>query len=128
MPKRKVPETSIEAHDSLSPEYLNDTYRVITKSLSEIGKGTVEDIAAHAKIDKHAVWKRMSELLKMDAIYRTEEKKKLKSGRKGFVWMLSEKYIIKTVVAKNALNPEKTQKEKPVEKSTSKYVQQKLIQ
>lgn len=127
MSKRKVPETSIEAHDSLSPEYLNDTYRVITKSLSEIGKGTVEDIAAHAKMDKHAVWKRMSELLKMEVIYRTEEKKVLKSGRKGFVWMLSEKYIIKTVVAQNALNPEKPKEEKIIEKTTSKYRSQKLF-
>ena len=83
---RTNPNTSIDAYKSLRQEEVNETYRQILCALGEIGKGTFEDIAAHMKCDKAKVWKRLSELLRMELIYRPGSKKMLKSGRSGYEW------------------------------------------
>lgn len=88
MSNRKQPETSLEAYRSLDLKELNETYRDILKSLGELGEGTFEEIAAHMKVDKSRVWKRMSELEKMELVYRPGKKKLLKSNRNGYVWVL----------------------------------------
>lgn len=88
MRKSNVPETSKEAYRSLNPERLNDTYKSIILALSELGSGTFEDIAKKMKVDKSVVWKRLSELEKINILYRPGTKKTLKSGRLGFVWMI----------------------------------------
>ena len=85
--ERKNPTTSIDAYKSLRIEDLNDTYREILVALGEIGKGTFEDIAAHMKCNKDKVWKRLSELQRMELIYRPGTKKMLKSGKMGYEWM-----------------------------------------
>ena len=84
---KKLPETSIAAYQSLDPRELNETYRQILYALDEIGEGTFEDIAAFLKLNPARVWKRMSELSKMELIHRPGKKKKLKSGRFGYTWM-----------------------------------------
>lgn len=88
MPKRKVPETSKEAYDNLHPSQLAEVYRKILYALSQIGSGTFEDIAAFLKVDKSIIWKRLSDMAKMNLIYRPGTKKTLKSGRKGYTWMI----------------------------------------
>lgn len=95
---KKMPETSIDAFKSLDPRELNETYRQILHALDEIGEGTFEDIAAFLRLSPAKVWKRMSELAKMELIYRPGNKKKLKSGRSGFTWM--------------KISPSKTEEEK----------------
>lgn len=87
MRKSNVPETSKEAYKSLDPARLSDSYKKILLALSELGSGTFEDIAQKMKVDKSVVWKRLSELERSGIIYRPGAKKKLKSGRSGFVWM-----------------------------------------
>lgn len=85
--KRKLPETSIDAYKSLDPRDLNETYRQILYALDNIGEGTFEDISSFLKVDKSKVWKRLSELNKMELIYRPGNKKLLKSGKQGYTWM-----------------------------------------
>lgn len=87
MRKSNVPSTSKEAYKSLDPAKLRDIYKRILLALSELGGGTFEDIAQKMKVDKSVVWKRLSELERASIIYRPGAKKKLKSGRSGFVWM-----------------------------------------
>lgn len=84
---RQNPETSNEAYRSLDPRQLNDTYRQILSALDAIGRGTFEDVAAWLKCNPSKIWKRMSELSKMELIYRPGTKKVLKSGRQGYEWM-----------------------------------------
>lgn len=88
MAKRSNPETSTAAYKSLRIEDLNDTYREVVAALNEIGNGTFEDIAAHLKCSPSKIWKRLSELEKMEFIYRPGTKKTLKSGRQGFEWAI----------------------------------------
>lgn len=95
MPERNNPETSNEAWRSITNEQLNDTYKKIIFALNNIGEGTFEDIASFLKVDKTKIWKRMSELQRMEIVYRPGNKKVLKSGRNGYTWMLCGKGIKK---------------------------------
>ena len=104
MPKRKTPETSVSAFYSLDPSQLAEIYRKILASLSVLGEATFEEISAHAKLPKERVWKRLSELHKMDLIYRPGNKRVLKSGRDGFTWMLTDKSLPKTMTTEKALS------------------------
>lgn len=97
MTKRKNPDTSIDAKNSLDPEDIAAIYRKIMISLAALGRGTFEDIAAHCKEPRERIWKRLSELHKDGVIYRTEFKKVLKSGRKGYCWALSNEHTPKTI-------------------------------
>jgi predicted transcriptional regulator len=103
MGKRKNPETSDEAFKSLVPEEIREIYRKILASLSVLGEADFEEIAAHAKVDKGSVWRRMNELMKMDLIYRPGNKRKLKSGRFGYTWMLTSDVLPKTKAAEKVL-------------------------
>lgn len=88
MGKRKLPQTSLDAHKSLDPAKLSETYRKILFALGNIGSGTFEDIAAFLKVDKSIIWKRLSEMAALNLIYRPGTKKILKSGRMGYTWMI----------------------------------------
>jgi predicted transcriptional regulator len=95
MNQREKIQTSLDAYHSLEPKQLTEIYGKILMALSVINEGTFEDIAAYLKIDKSRVWKRLSELASMQLIYRTQNRRMLKSGRSGFTWRLC--------------NPEKTE-------------------
>jgi predicted transcriptional regulator len=86
MRKSNVPSTSKEALESLDPETMRDIYKRILWALSQIGEGHYEDIAIALKEKESRVWKRLKELSDMNLIYRTENKKVLSSGRKGYTW------------------------------------------
>ena len=96
MSERKNPETSNEAYRSLKVSELNETYRLILSALSVLGEGTFEDISAYLKVDKSRIWKRMSELERMQLVYRPGNKRLLKSGRNGFTWCLTSNSLPKT--------------------------------
>lgn len=100
---RNVAETSKEAYRSLDPDKLTETKRKILYSLSQLFRATHEDIAAHMKVDRSVVWKRMSELEKDGLIFRPGIKKALRSGRLGFVYQLSDKSMPKTQEAQKLL-------------------------
>ena len=91
MTKRKQPQTSFDAYHSLEPEKLRDIYKQILAALVILKSATFEEIAAYMKVDKDRVWKRMSELQKMELVYRPGGKKKLRSGRDGYLWSLTFK-------------------------------------
>jgi predicted ArsR family transcriptional regulator len=87
----KPPETSIEAFKSLEDCEIKKTYEGILNALAIIKEGNFEDIAKAMKCKPDKVWKRLSELHeKYMLIYRPGGKKLLKSGRKGFVWKLTD--------------------------------------
>lgn len=99
----KIAETSVEAFRSLDPTQLSDTRRKIIYALSQLFEGTFEDIAAYLKVEKSTIWKRLSELAKDGLIYRTGNKKALRSGRAGYTWRLTDKTLPKTTTAEKML-------------------------
>lgn len=96
MSNRKNPETSLEAYRSLDVSQLNEIYRWIIQSLTGLGEATFEEIASDLRIDKSRVWKRMSELERMELVYRPGNKRLLKSGRNGYTWRLTSNSLPKT--------------------------------
>lgn len=96
MPERKNPETSLAAYRSLEVNQLNEIYQKILAALSVITEGTFEDISAWLHVDKSRVWKRLSEMERMQLVYRPGNKRILKSGRFGYTWMLTNGSVPKT--------------------------------
>lgn len=84
--KRKNPQTSIDAYNSLDPENIRDIYKRILWALSQIGEGHYEDISLAIKEKESRVWKRLKEMSDLGLIYRTENKKMLSSGCRGYTW------------------------------------------
>lgn len=103
MSKQQQPETSLEAYKSLDVATLTDIYKKILGVLAVIGEGTFEDIAAQLRVDKSRVWKRMSELERMELVYRPGNKRVLKSGRQGYTWMLTNGATPKTTKTEQML-------------------------
>lgn len=101
MTKRKNPPTSAEAFKSITEDQLRAIYKKIIDALRLIGEGSQEDIAAKAKVDREKIWKRLSELHNMGFIYRPGNTRVLRSGRKGYTWMLTEAGIQKTTFEKS---------------------------
>ena len=89
--KQKPPQTSVDAFHSLYPAKISGTCQKIINGLGVIGKGSYEDISRQIKTDPMKVWKRCSDLHKSGFLFRSGERKKMSSGREGFVWELSQK-------------------------------------
>lgn len=86
MSKKQIVDTSREAYESLNPESIRDIYKRILWALSQIGEGTWEDLAIVLKEKESRIWRRLKEMADMNLIYRTENKKLLSSGRRGYTW------------------------------------------
>lgn len=86
MPKRKIQETSLEAYKSLDASQIREIYSKILWALDQIGEGTFEDLAVALRIPKERIWKRLSEMARLEMIYRPGTKKMLSSGRNGYTW------------------------------------------
>lgn len=86
MPKRKNPQTSLDAYRNLDPTRLAEIYVKIIESLKIIKEGNFEDIADHMKVKPEKIWKRLSELARAGLIHRTSTRKTLRSGDTGFTW------------------------------------------
>lgn len=128
---RNNPSTSTEAYHSLVPAEMQEIYRLILSALSVLNEATFEEIAAHMRVDKSRVWKRLSELDRMELIYRPGNKRPLKSGRSGFTWMLRNSATPKTDHETNQFK-KGTQAStdyanKLIESSNPKYVQIELL-
>lgn len=119
MRKSNPPQTSIDAYRSLDPANINETYKKIVSALVVIKSGTFEDIAKHLKVEKSVVWKRLGEMEKMKLLQRPGKKKKLKSGREGYVWEINNEYyeICKTIATQYNL------KDKPTIQDHSRNIQ-----
>lgn len=125
---KKLPDTSVEAWRSIDPTQLAQIYRGILYALGIMNKATFEEIAAHMKVDKSRVWKRMSELERMKLVYRPGSKKLLRSGRNGYEWALTSQVIPQTEKDLKTLKETQTiQDHSRNIQSISKQVQLKLL-
>ena len=92
------PDTSLDAKDQLSDQ---TALKIKVKdALRQLGSrgGTTEEVAAFLGLDpKNGIWKRFSEI---EGIGRTGERRKLSSGRTGFVWFYGVEDNIEAVYSK----------------------------
>ena len=81
-------QTSILAHESIKPakEILHSK---IMAGLKKIEKGTFREIAKASSLDEQQVWKRLSEMERMNIISNVSDKRCAVSGRKCSVWILN---------------------------------------
>ena len=107
---RKLPVTSLDAFAAVNPEMLGNHHRKIVEALRLSKNGLIyEQIAAQIKMDKHQVGRRISELERMNVIYKTGEKRNTSTLRQAFVYK---------IVQNGETSAEST---KPIEKDTAYY-------
>jgi len=87
---RTNPDTSIEAYRSLQPENIREVYQKIINALSVLKAAHTEDIAAFLKVEHCIIHKRVSEMERKGILYKPGAKKKMKSGRRAYVWSLTK--------------------------------------
>ena len=90
MSKRKQPQTSIDAHNSVKPdkEALHAQIIVGMKAL-RVG-GTFEEIASASNLQPAQVWKRLSEMIEAGTVFNTGITHPTSSGRQAMVRQLTE--------------------------------------
>jgi len=90
--EKKLPETSHEAHKSMTNEILSNHHKQIIEALKVLKKATAEEIAFYLDWDdKNRSARRMSELEREQIVYKPGEKRKTKYGRSAFVYSLIKK-------------------------------------
>ncbi len=88
MPERINPQTSLDAYHSLKPEQVRDIYVRIKHALSLLKLANTEAIAEQLKMPHPQIHKRVSEMERLEMIYKPGSKSVMKSGRMGFNWAL----------------------------------------
>ena len=79
---------SIQAHESIKPSK-ESLYIKIKSALKVIEKGTFREIAKQANLQDMQVWKRLSEMERMNIISNVSDKICAVSGRRVSVWTLN---------------------------------------
>lgn len=90
MPKRNSnpPETSLEAWRSITKEHLLEHHAKILCALRDLRTASAEQISTRTNLTHHQVNRRMSELERMEIIYRTGAKVATRTGRSASCWAL----------------------------------------
>lgn len=88
--ERNNPETSHLANEQMTSELRDKHKERILIALGELGLATGEEISRHAKMDYHAVMRRVKELVDGEKIYNTLITGITSTGRK------ANKYAIRT--------------------------------
>ena len=81
-------QNSIVAHQSIKPSK-ESLYIKIKSALKVIEIGTFREIAKQANLQDMQVWKRLSEMERMNIISNVSDKRCAVSGRKCSVWILN---------------------------------------
>jgi predicted transcriptional regulator len=90
--QKKLPDTSHEAHKSMTEVLLSKHHTQIIEALKVLKKATSEEIAIYLNWDdKNRSARRMSELEREQIIYKPGEKRKTKYGRNAYVYSLIKK-------------------------------------
>lgn len=84
--KRKNPQTSLDAYNSIDPIKVSQTMQKISDALIAIKKGNYEMIAEQAGMPEQKTWKRLIDCVRAKLIHRTEETKLTKNGYKSYLF------------------------------------------
>jgi|HubBroStandDraft_3_1064219.scaffolds.fasta_scaffold404141_2 hypothetical protein len=88
MSKKLIPATSKDAYKSLKQEELRAVYIKIKWALERLGTASTEQIADYLTYEHAKIHKRVSEMERLEIIYRPGHRVPTKSGRTAFVWAL----------------------------------------
>lgn len=88
MAKRKIIETSQEAYKSLQPDQIREIYSKVIEALKVLGMASTEQISEYTTIPHPRIHKRVSEMEKLEMIYRPGIKVPTKAGRSAYQWTL----------------------------------------
>jgi predicted ArsR family transcriptional regulator len=90
MPKRNSnpPNTSLEAWRSITKEQLSEHHAKILCALRDLKSASAEQLSTHTNLTHHQVNRRMSELERLELIYRTGAKVATRTGRSASCWSL----------------------------------------
>ncbi len=88
MPHRILPDTSLEAKESLKEKDIKALHKRIVEALGVLGSATAEQIADYLGVDHVVVARRMSELGVLGKCHRPGEKLPTKTGRSAYTWRL----------------------------------------
>lgn len=88
--KKKLPQTSHDAHKAVTQEMKSDHWDKIMLALQFIGEGNYEEIARKSKLDRHAVGRRLSELVAEQFVFNTGKTSPTSKGRGAIVYRLTE--------------------------------------
>ena len=94
-------------------------------ALRILGPSTYEQVAVFLKKDASKIWKRMSEARTDGLIERTEIRRKMASGREGFVWKATDLLPTteKAIPGKSVADFSRAL----IQSSPSQYVQERLF-
>lgn len=87
---RNDPITSHEAAEMVSKfaqTHFNIIFQVLLNNLSGL---TSQEISDKCKLGYHQVARRIGEMVKIGLLIRTDEKRKTRSGAKGFIWRIKK--------------------------------------
>lgn len=93
--KRNTPSTSHDAYAKAKP-MIESHYAKIMDALKVMKSGTAEQIAIYLKMDHSQINRRVSEMEKLQLIYKPGIKKKTKTGREAFVWCIVGTQYVET--------------------------------
>lgn len=86
--KRKRIDTSIAAYHSLDADQVARVKSLILVALTNMGKGSSEQVAEYLKMDRENIWKRCSDLKNEGKIYASDFKVLTKKNRFARQWMI----------------------------------------
>lgn len=109
--KHQVKSTSRAAHESIMPAKAYYHKKVIEGLEKLKVGGTFAEIADAVDVKHDKIWKRISEVAKLEIVFDTGITRKLPSGRQGTVWQLtSRKHSYANEVINSATNnPKQTE-------------------
>lgn len=80
--------TSIEAYHSLKADSIRAIYQKIIDALKVLGMASTEQIAEYIGMEHAKIHKRVSEMERLEIIWRPGKKVPTKSGRSAYQWTL----------------------------------------
>ncbi len=85
--KRSLPSTSHDAYAQAKPMIASHHAKIL-ESLRVLKSATAEQIATHLKMAHSQINRRVSEMERLELIYKPGIKKKTSTGRQAFVWCI----------------------------------------
>jgi len=101
MKNRKLPDTSLSAYKSVSIEMQNNHFSKILKALKVLGVASAEQIATYIGMEHSQINRRISEMERLELIWKPGNKVPTKSGRMAYQWQLRGDMQVKTEKQEN---------------------------
>lgn len=93
--KKNVPQTSHDAHKAFTKELKAEHHAKIISALFQLKEANYEEIAKKARMERHAVGRRISELVSKQLVFNTGNISPTTKGRGAMVYALTAEGVRK---------------------------------